>query len=141
MLVIVLSSIREATKAKLNREFETLGITYPAYIADYGYIRNLIDVAIQILPGIKDGTQTWPYLHSTRKAYQFNNAKTLGYPVGNNIDQEDSLNLHFDYQNSLLEVSMTATTRESTSIEQNVRIPDFGGAEQVASVRTSLSYY
>lgn len=133
LLVTTLSSIREATKAKLNREVEILGITYPDYIEDHGYIRNLLDVAIQILPGIKDGTQAWPYLHSIRKAYQLDNAKTLGYPAGTNIDREDNLLLHFDYQNSLLEVSITAITTDGTSVERHFRIADFGGTRQVAS--------
>lgn len=133
LLVTALSSIREATKAKLNREVEILGITYPAYIADHGYIRNLLDVAIQILPGIKDGTQAWPYLHSIRKAYQLDNAKTLGYPAGTNIDLEDSLLLQFDYQNSLLEVSITAIVTEVTTMERHFQIADFGGARQIAS--------
>lgn len=141
MLVTALSSIREATKAKLNREVEILGITYPDYIWDHGYIRILLDVAIQTLPGIKDGTQAWPYLHSIRKAYQLDNAKALGYPTGTNIDPEDNLLLQFDYQNSLLEVSITAITTEATSVEGHFRIADFGGTTQVASVRTSLSYY
>jgi hypothetical protein len=113
LLVTALSSIREATKAKLNREVEILGITYPDYIWDHGYIRILLDVAIQ----------------------------TLGYPTGTNIDTEDNLLLQFDYQNSLLEVSITAITTEATSVEGHFRIADFGGTTQVASVRTSLSYY
>jgi hypothetical protein len=141
LLVAALPSIRETTKAKLNREVEILGITYPDYIYDHGYIRNLLDVAIQILPGVKSGTQAWPCLHSIRKAYQLDNAKTLGYPAGTNIDLEDSLLLQFDYQNSLLQVSITDITTEATSVEGHFRIADFGGTRQVASVRTSLSYY
>lgn len=133
LLVTEFSSIREATSAKLNREVEILGITYPAYIADNGYIRSLLDAAIQTLPGMKDGTQVWPYLHSIRKANQLDNAKTLGYPAGTNIDLEDNLLLQLDYQNSLLEVSITSITTEATAVERQFRISDFGGARQVAS--------
>lgn len=135
LLVAELSSIREATKAKLNREVEILGITYPAYVFDGGYIRNLLDVAIQILPGIESGAQAWPYLHSTRKAHQLDNAKALGFPAGTNIDLEDSLLLHFDYQNSLLEVSITSIGTEITTVERHFRIIDFGGTRQVASLK------
>lgn len=128
----------EATKAKLKREVEILGITCPNYIADNGYIRSLLDVVVQTLTGMKSGTQSWPYLHSIRKAYQLDNAKTLGYPAGTNIDLEDNLLLQLDYQNSLLEVSITAVT-EVTTVEKKFQIADFGGARQVASVRTSQS--
>ena len=100
-----------------------------------------MDVAVQIQPDIKNGAMAWPYLHSTRIAYQLNNAKTLGYPVGTDIDLEDSHLLHFDYQNSLLKVSITAIGTDTTNVKRHFRIPDFGGARQIASVRTALSYY
>ncbi|TVY35420.1 hypothetical protein LOCC1_G008265 [Lachnellula occidentalis] len=133
LLTTALSSIQQATSTKLNREVEILGITYPAYIYDSGYLRNLLDIAIEILPGMNDGTQVWPYLHSISRAHRLNNAKALGYPAGTNIDQEDNLLLHFDYQNSVLEASMTAITTDTTNVERDFRITDFGGAEQVAS--------
>lgn len=115
-----------------------LGINYLAYKADYGYVHNLIDVAIQILPGMKDGTQVWPYLHSIRKACQLDSAETLGYPAGTNIDSEDSLVVQIDYRNSLFEVSITAIGTDVTTVERHFRITDFGGPRQIASVRTSL---
>jgi len=90
---------------------------------------------------MNDGTQAWPYLHSIRQAYGLNNAKALGYPAGTDIDQEENLLLHFDYQNSLIEVSITAITKKATTVERYFRIADFGGAKQVASVRTSFFYY
>lgn len=103
-------------------------------------MRNLLDAAIQTLPGMKDGTQSWPYLHSTRIAYQLDNWETLGYPPGTNINKEDSLLLHFDYQNSLLEASITSISAEITAVESKFRIADLGGPDQISSVRTSLSY-
>lgn len=141
MLFTELSSIRKATKAKLNREIEILGITCPDFISEHGYTRNLMDVAAQIQPGIKNGARAWPYLHSTRIAHQLNDAKTLGYPLGTDINLEDSHLLHFDYQNSLLQVSITTIGTDTTNVKSHFRIPDFGGARQIASVRTDLSYY
>ncbi|TVY23259.1 hypothetical protein LHYA1_G007940 [Lachnellula hyalina] len=133
LLTVVLSSIQQATETKLNRKVEILGITYPAYIVDYGYLRNLLDIAIEILPGMNDGTQVWPYLHSIRQAYGLNTAEALGYPAGTDIDDEENLLLHFDYQNSVLKASITAITERTTNIERHFRIVDFGGPKQVAS--------
>ena len=137
----MLSSIQQATETKLNRKVEILGITYPTYIVDYGYLRNLLDIAIEILPGMNDGTQVWPYLHSIRQAYGLNTAEALGYPEGTDIDDEENLLLHFDYQNSVLKASITAITERTTNIERHFRIVDFGGPKQVASVRTFLFYH
>jgi hypothetical protein len=95
----------------------------------------LVDTAIKALPGVKHGTPAWPYLHSIRQAFPLNNAEVLGYPPGTDIDQEDSLLLHFDYQNSLLEVSITAIGTKATNLEGHFRITDFGGARQNTSVR------
>jgi hypothetical protein len=135
LLTTALISIRDATKDKLDREIEILGLTYPSYIADGGHTRDLLHTAIEVLPGIEEGVLFWPYLHSTRQAYDLNNAEALGYPPGTNIDQEDSLILHFDYQNSLLEVSVTEIGTRTTTLNGHFRIVNFGGVGQVASVR------
>ncbi|RDW79830.1 hypothetical protein BP6252_04468 [Coleophoma cylindrospora] len=132
LLATELSSIQKAIKAKLNQEIEILGITCPDFIREHGYTRNLMDGVVQIQSGIKKGA-VWPYLHSTRIAYQLNNAKTLGYPVGTDINLEDSHLLHFDYQNSLLKVSITAIGTDTTQVKRHFRIPDFGGTTQIAS--------
>lgn len=134
LLTKALSSIKDATETKLNWKVEILAITYPAYIPDYGYLRNLLDIAMEILPGINDGTQVWPYLHSLRQAYGLNNAEALGYPSGTNIDHEENLLLHLDYQNNVLEVSITSITKRTTNVERRFRVADFGGVKQIASV-------
>ncbi|PVH70826.1 hypothetical protein DL98DRAFT_597488 [Cadophora sp. DSE1049] len=131
LLVTELSSIRKATEAKLNREIEILGITCPDFISEHGYTGTLMDAAVHIQPGIKTSAIAWPYLHSTRMAYQLNNAKTLGYPVGTDIDLEDSHLVHFDYQNSLLKVSIAAIGTDATNVKRHFRILNFGGAGQI----------
>lgn len=138
LLTTALSSIREATQANLNRKVNILGMTYPVYIADSGYNSILGEVAARALPGMKDGGFAWPYLHSVRKANQLDNAEALGYPVGTNIDQEDSLLLHVDYQNSILEVSITSITTSITYLERSFRLGNFGGAKQNVSVSVPL---
>jgi hypothetical protein len=132
-------SVLEASKTQLHREVEILGIARPKYIKDSGYTDNFLDVAMQTLPGIKDGTYIWTHVHSTRKASQLDNARSLGYPVGTNVDLEGSLLLHFDYQSSQLEVFLTSVGTMITIVEGNFRIKDFGGVGQDASVRSFLS--
>ncbi|ESZ96739.1 vitamin H transporter [Sclerotinia borealis F-4128] len=68
-----------------------------------------------------------------RQAYGRNNAKALDYPPGTDIDSEQNLLLHFDYQNRLLEVSMNDVGTTITVVEGSFRIVGFGEAKQVAS--------
>lgn len=103
-----------------------------------GDLNNLLDVAIEILPGMKDGSQLRNYLHSMRLGYRLNTAEALGYPAGTDIDQESNLLLHFDYQDSCLEVSITDGGTTISLVEQKFKIPDFGGVGRIASVRTSF---
>ncbi|THV55233.1 hypothetical protein BGAL_0011g00120 [Botrytis galanthina] len=129
---ITLSAIQKETETKLNRPIEVLGITYLDVMI--GDLNNLLDVAIEILPGMKDGSQLRNYLHSMRLGYRLNTAETLGYPAGTDIDQESNLLLHFDYQDSCLEVSITDGGTTISLVEQNFKIPDFGGVGQIAPV-------
>ncbi|TGO21191.1 hypothetical protein BPAE_0234g00030 [Botrytis paeoniae] len=142
---VTLSAIQKATETKLNRPIEVLGITYLDVMI--GDLNNLLDVAIELLPGMKDGSQLRHYLHSMRLGYCLNTAEALGYPAGTDIDQESNLLLHFDYQDSRLEVSITDGGTKISSVEQRFKIPDFGGVGQIASPKklehlaTRLKYF
>ncbi|KAF7917202.1 uncharacterized protein EAE98_010307 [Botrytis deweyae] len=129
---VTLSAIQKATETKLNRPIEVLGITYHDVMI--GDLNNLLDVAIELLPGMKDGSQLRNYLHSMRLGYRLNTAEALGYPAGTDIDQESNLLLHFDYQDSRLEVSITDGGTKISLVEQRFKIPDFGGVGQIASL-------
>ncbi|EPE33193.1 hypothetical protein GLAREA_06205 [Glarea lozoyensis ATCC 20868] len=133
LFATVLASILGATKSKLHLDAEILGMTYPGYLRDSEYLSHFVNAAIQTLPGIEDGTFMWPHIHSARKASQLDNAKSLGYPIGTNVDRKGSLLLHFDYQSSQLEVSIASVGVMITIVEGSFRIRDFGGMEQDAS--------
>jgi hypothetical protein len=135
LLATAFSLIREATEAELGRDFDTLGMTYPTYLRNGMFIQNLIDIAVEVLPGFNGSAHAWPLLHSVRKGCQLDTAKALSYPPGTNVDEQDSLLLHIDYQNSLLEVTINSIGVDTTHLEGQFKIRDFGGVKQVASVR------
>ncbi|PQE05075.1 vitamin H transporter protein [Rutstroemia sp. NJR-2017a BVV2] len=126
-------SIKEATETKLNQQVEILSITYPFCISDQGYRSNLFEAATEVLPGMKDITQFWMYFHSIRQAYKLNTAEALGYPAGTNIDHQDSMLLHIDYQDSLLDVAATDILGDFTGVTSSFQIFDFGNGKQAAS--------
>ncbi|TGO15827.1 hypothetical protein BTUL_0035g00310 [Botrytis tulipae] len=142
---VTLSPIQKETDTKLNRPIELLGITYLDVMI--GDLNNLLDVAIEILPGMKDGSQLRNYLHSMRLGYCLNTAEALEYPAGTDIDEESNLLLHFDYQDSCLEVSITDRGTITSLVEQKFNIPDFGGVGQIAcpekleNLATRLKYF
>ncbi|TGO90571.1 hypothetical protein BPOR_0059g00140 [Botrytis porri] len=129
---VTLSAIQKTTEIKLSRPIEVFVIMNLNVMI--GDLNNLLDVAIEILPGMKDGSQLRHYLHSMRLAYRLNTAEALGYPAGTDINQESNLLLHFGYQDSCLEVSMTDGGTITSLVEQRFEIPDFGGVGQIASL-------
>ena len=114
LLVTELSSILNATKAEVGREVEVLGLTYPIYIES---VNIVYEAGIQVLPGFDNGLHAQSYLQSVRKASHLDNAESLGYPAGTDIDREDPLLIQIDYQGSLLEASITSVGANSIGVE------------------------
>ncbi|KAF4635877.1 hypothetical protein G7Y89_g2213 [Cudoniella acicularis] len=107
-------------------------ISYPERFKGIPYLTPLTHTAIQEFPGIKDVMQLSPYLNCIRLAYGLNTPEALGYPLGSDLDDYNSLLLHFEYQ-EYLEVSVMAVTEYANIREEFFRIDDFGGGEMVAS--------
>ncbi|CZT46970.1 uncharacterized protein RSE6_07485 [Rhynchosporium secalis] len=128
-----LSSILEATRLEFKQEATTLGIAFPDYLSDE--TRQLQEVAARLVPDLAKSIVVW----SVRKGYRLDTATALGYSKETDIDQEDSLLLHFDYQNTLLEVSITIIGTNVTSREGYFQVADYGGPTQLASIRIGLS--
>lgn len=110
-------------------------MTCPEFLAEYGYMNTLIQTAAQIQPSLKRGAFAWQYLHSIRLAHNLDNAESLRYPIGTNIDLENNHLLHFDYQNRILKVSITDVGIDTTNLVSHFLVQDFGGEGQNASVR------
>ncbi|CZS95317.1 hypothetical protein WAI453_011300 [Rhynchosporium graminicola] len=132
-----LSSILEATRLELKQEVTTLGIAFPDYLSDE--TRQLQEVAARLVPDLAKSIVVWSYLQSVRKGYRLDTATALGYSKETDIDQEDSLLLHFDYQNTLLEVSFTIIGTNVIIREGYFQVADYGGPTQLASIRVGLS--
>jgi hypothetical protein len=82
--------------------------------------------------------QVVPYLNCVRLAYSLNTPEALGYAPGADLDDYNSLLLHFDYHKEFLEVSIMAVTKYCDLRERLFRVDDFGGSEYMASVRNHL---
>jgi len=94
--------------------------------------------AIKAYPEIKDVMQVVPYLNCVRLAYGLNTPEALGYAPGADLDDYNSLLLHFDYHKEFLEVSIMAVTKYCDLRERLFRVDAFGSGEYMASVRNYL---
>lgn len=135
-----LSEIQQATEKQLGRPVEINSISYPEHFKGVPYVTPVAYTAIKVYPGIKDVMQVGPYLNSTRLAYGLNTTEALGYAPGADLDDTSNLLLHFDYQKQFLEVSIMDVGVYVDNRERFFRIDDFGGSENLASVRTTHVY-
>ncbi|KAL2063536.1 hypothetical protein VTL71DRAFT_5341 [Oculimacula yallundae] len=133
IIFAAVSSILKTSEAKLDQELKVLGIADLNFLSEYGYTRDLLDFAGQILPSLDGNIVPTSYFHNIRKGYQLNTAESLGYPPGTDIDKEDNLLLHIDYQNGLLEVVSSDVRKDTTNIQSYLRMFDYGGPSQIAS--------
>jgi hypothetical protein len=135
MIRSALSSTREASQKQLGRPLKINAISFPEHFKGGVYAREIIYTAIEIYPEIKDILQGRPYLDNIRLAYGLNTGEALGYGPGADIEDYHSLLLHFDLQKSFLEVSMMIVTEFVDLRTRKFLIDDFGGCENVASVK------
>jgi hypothetical protein len=135
MIRSALSSIREASQKQLGRPLEINAISFPEHFKGGVYAREIIYTAIEIYPEIKDILQGRPYLDNIRLVYGLNTGEGLGYGPGADIDDYHSLLLHIDLQKSFLEVSIMIVTEFVDLRTRKFLIDDFGGCENIASVR------
>ena len=98
----------------------------------------LAHTAIKVYPEIKDVMQVGPYLNYVRLAYGLNTAEALGYAAGAELDDHNSLLLHYEYQKEFLEVSIMAVTEYVDLRERIFRIDGYGGSENIATVRNAF---
>lgn len=122
----------------LNRDIEITGLTCPDFFARHGFGGVLLDTVARLQPSLEHGAHAWRYFHNTRLAHNLNNAASLGYPPGTDIEDEANYLLNFDYQDSILLVAITTISVHMTLELKRFRLPDFGGNAQNASVRYTM---
>ncbi|CZS98935.1 uncharacterized protein RAG0_07479 [Rhynchosporium agropyri] len=127
ILLHTVSSILEATDAKLIQEVKVLGVTVPEFIAQYGYTKEIMKYANKVLSSLNDNVIPLPYYSGILKGYQLHDADALGYPVGTDLDKEDTLVLQIDCEDSMLDVVSNDIGRKTTTAESHFRIVDYGG--------------
>jgi hypothetical protein len=76
------------------------------------------------------------YLDNIRLPYGLNTAEALGDASGADLDDYNSLLLHFDLQKSFLDASIMAVTEFADIRNRKFLIDGFGGCENIASVRS-----
>ncbi|XMA18510.1 hypothetical protein WAI453_011301 [Rhynchosporium graminicola] len=69
ILLHTVSSILEATDAKLIQEVKVLGVTVPEFIAQYGYTKEMMKYANKVLSSLNDNVIPLPYYSGILKGY------------------------------------------------------------------------
>lgn len=110
MITSTFSAIQEATDKQLGRSVDINAIAYPEHFKGNPYVTSIAHVALKVYPSIKHVLQVGPYLNCIRLGYGLNTPEALGYSAGDDLDDYNSLLLHFDCQEEYLEVSIMAVT-------------------------------
>jgi hypothetical protein len=98
----------------------------------------LYNTAIKSVPGFNDFMQMGPYLYYIRFAYGLNTSQALGYPPETKLSDYNALLLHIDYNKDFLEVSIMEAAEEYSVRDRVFRIDNFGGSDNIASVRKQI---
>jgi hypothetical protein len=130
-----LSQILLATEEKLGRSVEIHAIAYPQHFQTTPYVLPLYNTAMKLVPGFNNFLQMGPYLYYIKFTYGLNTSQALGYPPETKLSDYNALLLHIDYNKDFLEVSIMEVGEDISIRDRVFRIDNFGGSENIASVR------
>lgn len=129
-----LQAIKITTQKKLDIDVEILGLTTTAFSHHVTYMQRLIDTTARMQPHVTDHIFAWSYLRVIETGLKLNDAISLDYPPGTDIDEENAHILHIDYQDTAIRVSMTSVGKQTLSEVCTFRVGNFGDRKQGASV-------